>query len=405
VNPILRNYLLIYGVLALGHLLLQISLAHANFRKARRYERPGLEWTPMVSVIVPVYNEDLSILHDCLRSIDRVDYPRLEAIVVDDRSSNRGDLLKVLEEFAGGRFRVMLQRDNRGKRLSQRAVLDEARGEVIVTVDSDTIISPDGIRKMVAHFSNPEVGAVTGDVKVHNAKVNLLTRLISYRYWSAFHQERAAQSYFATVMCCSGPFSAYRRSVIDAVKDDYVGQIFLGQHCTFGDDRHMTNLVLREGYKIVFDPDAVSQTYVPTTLPQYMRQQVRWNKSFYREMVWSLRNVRKPHPYLLLDLLLQGLLPFMLIFALAITMYESANGGTEVLLRYLAVLVGIAVLRAGYGFVRTKDPGFFLFVCYGFLHVLVLIPVRLYALCTLRSTHWGTRELETEAKPQIPVPA
>jgi hyaluronan synthase/N-acetylglucosaminyltransferase len=86
-------------------------------------------------------------------------------------------------------------------------------------------------------------------------------------------------------------------------------------------------------------------------------------------------------------------------------MYESANGGTEVLLRYLAVLIGIAVLRAGYGFVRTKDPGFFLFVCYGFLHVLVLIPVRLYALCTLRSTHWGTRELETDAKPQIPVPA
>jgi hyaluronan synthase/N-acetylglucosaminyltransferase len=86
-------------------------------------------------------------------------------------------------------------------------------------------------------------------------------------------------------------------------------------------------------------------------------------------------------------------------------MYESANGGGEVLLRYLAVLIGIAVLRAGYGFLRTKDPGFFLFVCYGFLHVVVLIPVRLYALATLRSTHWGTRTLHTDPKPQVAVPA
>jgi hyaluronan synthase/N-acetylglucosaminyltransferase len=389
-SPI-RIYLLVYGSLALGHLVLQISLAVVDHRRQRAYVRPGLDWTPSVSVIVPVYNEDISVLHDCLRSIDGVDYPRLEAIVVDDRSRNRNSLVDLLEEYAGGRIRVVLQPDNRGKRVSQRAVLDEARGDIIVTIDSDTTITRQGIRNLVSHFADPEVGAVTGDVRVRNRTTNLLTRLISYRYWNAFHQERAAQSVFRTVMCCSGPFSAYRRSVVDAVKEDYVSQRFLGEQCTFGDDRHLTNLVLRSGYKVLFDSDAVSYTEVPTTIRQYLRQQVRWNKSFYREMVWSLRNIRRPHPYLLLDLVLQGVLPFLLMVALVLTALQGVEHGPSAVERYVGVLVGIALLRAAYGVVRTRDVGFFLFVGYGFMHVLLLIPVRFYALATLRRTHWGTR--------------
>lgn len=388
---LIRLYLLVYGALALGHLVLQISLAYVDHRRQRAFVRPGPEWSPSVSVIVPVFNEDVTVLHECLRSIDAVDYPRLEAIVVDDRSRDREALLDVLEEYTSDRIRVILQADNRGKRQSQRSVLDQARGEIIVTIDSDTTITRDGIRNLVGHFADPEVGAVTGDVQVRNIKTNLLTRLIAYRYWNAFHQERAAQSVFRTVMCCSGPFSAYRRSVIDNVKDDYATQRFLGQDCTFGDDRHLTNLVLREGHRVVFDEEALSHTQVPTTLRQYVHQQVRWNKSFYREMVWSLRHIRRPHPYLLLDLILQAALPFLLVGALALTAVQGVEQGTGVVVRYLAVLMAIALVRASYGVARTRDPGFLLFVVYGFLHVLVLIPVRFYALATLRRTHWGTR--------------
>jgi hyaluronan synthase len=179
--------------------------------------------------------------------------------------------------------------------------------------------------------------------------------------------------------------------VIDGVKDDYVTQRFLGQECTFGDDRHLTNLVLREGYQVIFDEGAVSYTEVPTTVSQYIRQQVRWNKSFYREMIWSLRNIRRPHPYLVFDLTMQTILPFLLVAALALTAVQGWSDGPVVVVKYLAALMGIAVLRASYGVYRTRDPGFLLFVVYGFLHVLVLIPVRFYSLATMRRTHWGTR--------------
>jgi hyaluronan synthase/N-acetylglucosaminyltransferase len=392
----LSLYLVAYGALALGHLAVQVVLGHLDHHRQKRSLPPApLDWSPSVSLVVTVYNEDLSVLHRCLKSIDRQDYPRLEVFVVDDRSKNREDLMDVLEEFSSDRFHVILSAQNRGKREAQRSVFDEVRGDIVMTTDSDTILPPDTVRKLVGPLANPRIGAVTGDVRVTNKDRNLLTRLISYRYWSAFHQERAAQSFFRVVMCCSGPLAAYRRSIIDEVKDDYVSQKFLGQTCTFGDDRHLTNLVLRAGYDVVFEDRAKSFTEAPETLPRYIRQQVRWNKSFYREMLWSLKFAHRRHPYLAFDLLLQGLLPFLLMISLAAMAYQTAFIDPGHVVHYIGMVVGIAVLRAGYGVVRTRDLGFFLFVVYGFLHVFVLIPTRLYALATIGRTHWGTRTITT----------
>jgi cellulose synthase/poly-beta-1,6-N-acetylglucosamine synthase-like glycosyltransferase len=404
VTEAIAGFLAVYGIVALSHLALQVVLGHLDFLRQKRYVAPDESWTPLVSLVVTVYNEDLGVLHRCLRSIDRQDYARLEAFVIDDRSSNRENIVEVLEEFASGRFRVMLPDENRGKREAQRSVLDDVAGEIIVTTDSDTTLPPDCVRRMVERFTDPKIGAVTGDVKVTNRNENLLTRLIGYRYWSAFHQERAAQSFFKVVMCCSGPLSAYRRAVVDRVKDDYVSQVFLGQICTFGDDRHLTNLILREGYDVVFYNRALAHTQAPATISGYIRQQVRWNKSFYREMLWTLKFAHKRHPYMVLDLLLQGLLPFMLMIALAATVYQSAFVSISGIERYLAFLVGIAFLRAAYGVLRTRDPGFFLFVVYGFLHVFILIPTRLYALATMHRTHWGTRALPAEEAVAAPSP-
>jgi hyaluronan synthase/N-acetylglucosaminyltransferase len=268
-----------------------------------------------------------------------------------------------------------------------------------MTTDSDTIIPRDGIRALVAPFAKPSVGAVTGDVKVTNKHQNLLTRLISYRYWSAFNQERAAQSYFNVVMCCSGPLAAYRRTVVDSVKDAYVSQAFLGHVCTFGDDRHMTNLILDAGYDVEYVNAATAETQAPTTIGKYLRQQVRWNKSFYREMIWTLKFAHRKHPYMAVDLVLQALLPFMLMFALGAMAYQAAVVDISHLGRYAVMLVGIALLRSAYGVYRTRDLGFLLFVAYGFLHVFLLIPTRLYALATIRRTHWGTR-----TSTPVPVP-
>jgi hyaluronan synthase/N-acetylglucosaminyltransferase len=392
---VLAVFFVLYGVLALSHIFLQMYIGHLEHR--RQKHKHFTDWHrghfPSVSVIIPVYNEEPDILKDCLQSLCDQDYESLEVVVVDDGSKQRRQLKRdVYDKFAGHpRIHMVYTPINVGKRHAQKFGFNRCTGSIIVTVDSDTIVPRNAVRQLVQRFKDPTVGAVTGDVQVENHKVNILTRLIGYRYWSAFHQERAAQSFFYVLTCCSGPFSAYRKEVVDRVKDRYTSQQFLGQRCTFGDDRHLTNLVLEEGYRVVFDNKAIAYTHVPENMRIYLKQQVRWNKSFYREMLWTLRSYKKHHWYLLYDLVMQFILPFLLLLALGATIYQAVVHDPGVVIKYILVLMGIALVRATYGLYRTRDTGFLLFILYGFIHVLLLIPTRFYALCTLRRTGRGTR--------------
>ena len=392
----LSLYLRVYGLLALGHIVLHVVLGHAHHLKRR--PRTALANLPSTTVIVPVYNEDPGLLEQCLLALDNQDHPAKQVIVVDDGSPNLEQLQPVYARFAAlPGWTVLRLTNNVGKRAAQRIGFVTATTDVVVTVDSDTqLVGPDALSMLTRSLLRRRVAAVTGAVGVSNAGTNLLTRLTAFRYWMAFNQERAAQSLFGVMLCCSGPFSAYRRSVVMEVLDDYVGQSFLGQPCTFGDDRHLTNLILARGHQAIFDPDAHVVTHVPDTWSGFLRQQARWNKSFYRELLWSMRFVYRRHPYLALELALQTLLPFMLIGALVSVAWRSVSD-PAVAAVYASIVVGIALLRCSYGVLRTRNLRFLLFTLYGFIHVGLLLPVRLYALSTMGRTHWGTRGMHRTA--------
>ncbi len=386
--------LTVYGILALLHILTQMWVGHLEHRRQKHPVFRGFHQNhyEKVTVIIPTYNEDVAILRACVGSILQQRHRDLEVIVVDDGSRMTPQLQGLYREMTGKNVHVIMSERNAGKRNAQKLAFDVVRGDILVTIDSDTILhSPEAISQIVKRFKNPRVGAVTGDVRVENKKRNFLTRLVSYRYWTAFHQERAAQGYYSVLMCCSGPFSAYRKSIVDQVKEQYVSQFFLGKNCTYGDDRHLTNLILEKGYQVVFDNQAIAYTFVPEKLRDYLKQQVRWNKSFYREMLWTFKFFHRHHFYMIYDLLMQFILPFLLLAALIAMIYQAAFIDIRILWQYLAVLIGIALLRSLYGIYRTRDFGFLVFVAYGFLHVFLLIPTRIYALATLSNTKWGTR--------------
>lgn len=265
-------------------------------------------------------------------------------------------------------------------------------GALVLTIDSDTQVEPDAVTRLVEQFDDHRAGAATGSVRVSNAGTNLLTRLIDLRYWVAFHQERASHSLFGAVLCCSGPLSMYRRSVLKRAWPDYVAQTFRGQSCTYGDDRHLTNLVLGAGWRTVFAPYAACITAAPTTLPGYLKQQTRWNKSYYRELLWTLAFLPKLSRVMAVEVALQALLPFLLMTAVAATAVRAVIEGPQVLVRYGAVVAVMAVLHCMFALVRTRNWRFLLFVAYGFLHAGLLIPVRIRALLTLNDSAWGTRE-------------
>lgn len=388
-----------YGVLCL--LLLGLRMVFAQAHRLRRRRVPWREYPngvteATISVIYPVYNESPGVLRRVMEGAKScLSLAQIEIIVVDDGSPNRSELKSIYQEYEHPQLRILYQ-DNQGKRRAQHAGLSVATGEFIVTVDSDTLIDPENLRRLIAPLTQDErIGAVCGEVFVTNSSVNLLTRLIGRRYWTAFNLERAAQSFFRSVLCCSGPFSAYRSSVLHKVKDAYIRQTFRGQLCTYGDDRHLTNLVLSESFHVIYEPGAVASTFAPETLGDYIKQQNRWNKSFYREMLWTLRIADCVHLYSLLDMLVQPLLFVGFTSALAYALLLLLRTGDLTIVGfYLATLVIMASVRALYGLLCTRELGFLLFILYGFLHVFVLIPVRFKSILTLTDNRWGTRDVK-----------
>lgn len=397
-----------YGLLTLTHLFAQINFGHRDYlnsvRESEQNALPAIQqlrsspyFLPKVAIIIPTYNEEPEDLEHCVQSAISQEYPYpVSVMIVDDGSKDKRAINTIKLKFWDvpnlfiHEFEV-----NKGKRHAQKYGFDFFGDsvDVLVTIDSDTILAPDSVVHLVLLFADPNVGAVTGDVRA--IKQNFLSMLIDARYWTAFNQERAAQSLFGTVLCCSGPLAAYRNTIVQNVKEKYVSQRFLGQYCTYGDDRHLTNLILEQGYTVRYERRAKAWTHVPQKIKPWLKQQTRWNRSFYRELLWTMKRVvfkrKYQNIYMVYDLSMQSVLPLLLLLSLLFVFVKSVTESPLYLFGYLTILVGIALLRGTYAYLRTHEKMFFLFPLYAFCHIFLLIPVRVYALCTLKTTKWGTR--------------
>jgi N-acetylglucosaminyltransferase len=391
------------GFISLSCVLLRATHAtmqshYARQTSAERSGAPpqvgGERFTPSVDVIVPCFNERPDLLEACCRSLAAQDYPgHLHVWLVDDGSRNLDELQPIL-----GRYRslcgwtVARSHGNQGKRKAQDLAFQDGDGELVITVDSDTDLEPDGIRQIVARFADHRVGAVTADVRVANRDASWLTRLIDTRYRLLFEQERAAQSHFGAVLCCAGPFSAYRRSALARVWPAYLNTRFLGRDRVCGDDLELTNLVLGLGYRSHYQPAARAGTDVPTTLRGYFRQQLRWNRSFYRQLGQLLRLLRGRHGFLWADVAARTVLPLLLLAALAVAAGDVAWFGRSHLPMDVGLVAAVKLTDMAAALAQTRSVRFA--VGYGLVYVGLLLPDRLVALCTLTRSCWETRHRE-----------
>jgi N-acetylglucosaminyltransferase len=376
-------------VLAGGYSALQARLAGGRGGAPGELPSPP----PSVDVIVPCFNERPDLLAACCRSLAGQDYPgAMRVWLVDDGSRNLDQLLPVYHDYQGrAGWTVRLLDGNRGKRLAQNVAFEEGGGELVLTIDSDTVIAPDGVRRIAAPFADPRVGAVAALVLPANRRASWLTRLIHTRYRLLFEQERAAQGRFGAVLCCAGPFSAYRRSALARVWRGYLGQRFRGRTLASGDDLALTNLVLAAGYRSHYQPAARAATDVPVTLRRYFHQQLRWNRSFYRQLPRLRRLLRGRPAFLRVDLTARTLLPALAAGGVVLTAADLARAGASHLVPDLGMAALAATAGLGCAAVQARSLAFA--AGYGLVYLGLLLPTRLLALCTLGEVRWGTRQL------------
>lgn len=391
---LLDEIVMIYGIIALSHLFLQLSLAHFSELLKNKF---NLTDHPRVAIVIPCYQEEPILFRKCVQSALSIDYAgQFHVFAIDDGSIDKS-AFKLVDKIKSEKFTLISLEKNVGKRKAQKYAFDMIgdKYDVIVTLDSDTVLDRNSVNQLVKNLSDKRIGAVTGYASVINRDYNLLTKLIFSRYWIAFNIERSAQSLFGAVMCCTGVISAYRNSIIQDVKETYAYQTFLGKECTYGDDRNLTNLVLMKGYQTIYESQAVGWTDVPKNMRQYLKQQLRWNRSFYREMFITAKMIIK-HPnrysiYMIYDLIMQAVMPVALICCIIYMGYRVFSISYIYILSFVATVIGMALLRSFYAIVMTKDWNFMLFPIYSFIYVFLLVPLRIYALLTITGKGWGTR--------------
>ena len=386
---------------AMGSIVGLKLLISDRYRRRTRFDAApeGLR----VCAVMPLHNEDPAYAVAGVASMLNQTRPLDRIHIIDDGSNDCGAaaaaVRALLEATAPNRdWEVTVLSTNVGKRnaLAHGFRADD-RADIYLCVDSDTVLQPDAVAEGLRPFSNPAVTAVSGLVSAHNRRRNLLTRLIDLRYINAFLSERAAYSAFGAVLCCCGSLSFYRAAVIRENLHDFLNQLFLGKNATFGDDRRLTNYALRAG-KVVLAERSRAATAVPERLDHYVRQQVRWNKSFFRESLWVISTfpvASAPFWLTIAELATWILFGSLLVVTSALIL---TNGFDHVLSACTFVFLAAWVRNTAYlehdrdGV--TRRDRLFVFVLaplYGLLHLVVLMPVRLYALATLNRARWGTR--------------
>src|ERR1017187_9360635 len=223
------------------------------------------DFQPLVSVLVPAYNEADAIVYT-VNSVLESDYPNLEVIVVNDGSTDgTGDLLD--EQFGRNPAVRAIHQVNQGKPAALSHALAEASSGIIVTIDADTSVEPNAVTKLVRHFVNPRVGAVAGNAKVGN-RVSWLTRWQALEYVTSQNLEKRAFDLLNCIPVVPGALSAWRAEAIN----DSGG--FSAD--TVAEDTDLTITIRRSGWKIDYEEEAIGWTNAPETASTLIRQRFRW---------------------------------------------------------------------------------------------------------------------------------
>lgn len=245
----------------------------------RRAPTSNGTFTPLVSVIIPAFNEERVIAASIARILDS-DYPRIEVIVADDGSKDATSAV-VAAAFAGHPKVTLLTMQNGGKASALNRALLVATGEIVVALDADTQFERAAISRLVRWFVDERIGAVAGNAKVGN-RVNLVSRWQAVEYVTAQNIERRALTRFDAIMVVPGAVGAWRRRALDEV-GGYPED-------TLAEDQDLTIAIQRRGWRVAYDEDAVAWTEAPETFRALSKQRFRWSFGTL-QCLWKHRGV------------------------------------------------------------------------------------------------------------------
>jgi len=345
-----------------------------------------------VTLIIAVKNEEDHIAETIGRCFQS-HYPAhlMEVMVVDDGSTDHtwDILLDLRNQYP--LLRLFRFASNRGKRHAMALGAEKARGEILIYMDSDSMVDPEGVYRIVQPFADPGVGAVAGHTLMIVERDNFISKMECVRYFVSQRVMKAAESLFGAVTCCPGPFSAYRKEAVLEVLQPWLHQTFLGTPATFGDDRSLTNFILRR-YRVLYHAGARVSTFAPSTWRTFIRQQLRWKKSWVRETTIAVRHMWREHPVAVISYYFSIIITLVSpLIVLRAFIYSPLALQSHAYFPYIAGLLLVFLFLGLVHYYHTQSPYWYYGLFFAILYCCFFCLQNYYAILTVRQNHWGTR--------------
>ncbi|MEE6511744.1 hypothetical protein FKM82_018486 [Ascaphus truei] len=378
----------LYGAILGLHLLTQSLFAFLEHRRMRTVGRAPAG-TSSVALCIAAYQEDPEYLRKCLRSVRRLSYSRLRVVmVVDGNGEDDRYMMDIFREVMGSEgtccylWGTNYHEAEEGGQEGERGVQ-----ELVKSFPYTCIMQKWGGKREVMYTAFRALGDSVDFVQILNKYDSWISFLSSVRYWMAFNVERACQSYFGCVQCISGPLGMYRNSLLQHFLEDWYHQTFLGQKCSFGDDRHLTNRVLSLGYRTRYTALSRCLTETPTQYLRWLNQQTRWSKSYFREWLYNALWFHKHHLWMTYESVVTGFFPFFLVATVVQLFYR---GRVWNILLFLLTVQLVGIVKATYAcFLRGNAEMIFMSL-YSLLYMTSLLPAKIFAVVTINKSSWGT---------------
>lgn len=349
-----------------------------------------------IIAIVPTYNEPLKDLYATVRALTELTHPPQAIYVVDDGSKT--PVVPFDHPLV-----TWYRQDNAGKREAQAYVLrrvDPDSYDMVLTVDSDSVLHKMALWHCRKAMSDPKVQACTGLTLVRNRLDNWLTRIIDVEIVTWCLVTRMARSQLGAVAPTSGILAVYRKELILDNLDDYISS------GTAGDDRRLTHYALQRG-QVVAVNEALVYSAMPTELGELWTQRVRWFKSYWKYVGYELVHFGgAPLFFRLYGMVLTGVAPLLYAWVFFALPYHKGEYfvflqgfGYWVIMTYAQTGMYVALrpeMKIGQKFIAWL----FLTPLVSLLNLLLIKPAMYWAMTQARTTNWGTRKAPAD-KPGI----
>jgi len=279
----------------------------AVYSKYREEMQPYPKSYPLLSILIPAYNEE-KVIANTIAAMIETKYPKKQIIVIDDGSKD--NTLTIANRYSDKV--TVLHKENGGKAAALNYGLVYAKGEIIVIVDADTIIGRNSLKEIIKGFDvNDRVAAVAGNIKVRN-RINWLTKCQALEYITGIQIVRRAFDIFGTITIVPGALGAFKR--------DMLKETGSYQKNTIVEDFDATVKLLKSGLITQGSTKSVAYTEAPSTLGDFEKQRKRWyrgNLQVLSRHFDALTNPRYGYlqklafPYLLLGMIVTPVLAFV----------------------------------------------------------------------------------------------